>query len=253
MTFENETPSPDEPGTPEPEGNPIDQGTPQDQPADDLLDPALYGDFRVPVKVNGQDTYVPLKDMTSGFMMQSDYTQKTQQIAAERERLAQADRLMQAMEADPAGTLRALQEAYQAGSGGEGFDDDFDELSPEEQRLAQLESWKATQEQRELDTWIGQQVDSLKTAHGDFDETELYDYMLSHSIKDFGVAHAAMSFQKQQRQQTLDRQAGDAKRQLPPVAGGHGVNAGALSQGTSTGPPNDMRAAAEAAIRELNL
>lgn len=218
---------------------------------EDLLDPSLYGDFKVPVKVNGQEQYVPFREVQSGYMMQSDYTRKTQEVASERARLAQAERLMMAMESDPEGTLQALNEAFKAQNGGSDdlYDEDV-ELSTEQRELAEIKAWKQSQEQRETDAYIASQVANLKASYGDFDQDELFDFMVSQGISDFDMAYGAMNWKKQQRRTAADAATTGEKRALPPIAGGRGVAAGSIG-GVSSGPPQSFSEAAEAAYREL--
>lgn len=214
---------------------------------EDLIDPESYGDFKVPVTVAGETRLVPLNEVRNGFMMQSDYTQKTQQLAAERARLAQAERLMYAFEQDPQSTLQALSQAF-----GDGDDTDIEDIDPEEIRLRNVESFMEEQRQRELDNFITSQVQGLKAQHGEFDENELFGFMVQSGIKDFETAFGAMQWKSQQARARADQQATDAKRTLPPVAGGRGVAAGAVVPG-ATQPVNSIREAFELAQRQLGL
>lgn len=59
--------------------------------------------------VDGQT--VPLDELRKGYLRQSDYTQKTQELAAQREAAANAVALWEALEEDYAGTMRKLQGA----------------------------------------------------------------------------------------------------------------------------------------------
>ena len=58
------------------------------------------------VKVDGVEEQVSLDELRDGYQRQSDYTRKTQELASERDRLQQAEAIVNSLEADPAGTLR---------------------------------------------------------------------------------------------------------------------------------------------------
>ena len=64
------------------------------------------------LKVDGQEIEVPLSEALSGYQRQADYTRKTQELA-EQQRAAQFGlTLQQALENNPAETLRILQSQY---------------------------------------------------------------------------------------------------------------------------------------------
>ena len=50
------------------------------------------------VKVDGVEQRVNLEELQSGYQRQADYTRKTQELARERERLTQAEAIVQALE-----------------------------------------------------------------------------------------------------------------------------------------------------------
>lgn len=218
-----------------------------------VLDPSLYGDYLVPVKINGRDEYVPFSSVRDGLMMQGDYTQKTQQLAAERERLAQAERLMIAFENDPHATLSAMSQAFGWNPDGQdGSLEDPEDIDPEEARLQQIESFMAAQQQRELDNHIQNELALLKQTHGEFDDGKLIDFMVRNNLTDFNLAYGAYAFQESQKRQQVDQQATSAKQALPPVRGGHGVQAGAVVQGAHQAP-RSIADAWEQSKRELGL
>ena len=64
------------------------------------------------VKVDGVDQEVSLEELRDGYQRQSDYTRKTQELASERRRLQQAEAIVQSLESDPDGTIKALSEAF---------------------------------------------------------------------------------------------------------------------------------------------
>lgn len=58
---------------------------------------------------------VTIEEMRNGYLRQSDYTKKTQEIAQMREKLEKAEALWDAMQSDPMGTLRQLQQRLNQG------------------------------------------------------------------------------------------------------------------------------------------
>jgi hypothetical protein len=94
------------------------------------------------VTIDGTEVEVTLDELRNGYSRQADYTRKTQALAAERERLAAVAQLAEALEADPAGTLQALQKAFadQLGGGTEV------ELDPNEELLRRHEAFIQRQE-----------------------------------------------------------------------------------------------------------
>ena len=46
------------------------------------------------VKVDGQEQQVSLDELRNGYQRQADYTRKTQELASERERLAQGEAIV---------------------------------------------------------------------------------------------------------------------------------------------------------------
>jgi hypothetical protein len=54
-------------------------------------EPVIPSDFKVKVKVNGQEQEVTLDELKNGYQRQSDYTQKTQEIAQQKQALTQQE------------------------------------------------------------------------------------------------------------------------------------------------------------------
>lgn len=96
---------------------------------------------RFTVTIDGAEVEVTLDELRNGYLRQSDYTRKTQGVAAERQRLAAMAQLADALEADPAGTITALQKAFADQLGGDGA-----ELDPVEERLRAHDAFIQRQE-----------------------------------------------------------------------------------------------------------
>jgi hypothetical protein len=79
--------------------------------ADEAQSPGQI-DWNAKTSLPGFDGEVPLSEMRDGYLRQADYTRKTQRLAEDRKAFeaerGAAAKLMQALEADPAGTAAAL-------------------------------------------------------------------------------------------------------------------------------------------------
>ena len=96
------------------------------------------------VTIDGADAQVSLDELRNGYQRQSDYTRKTQELASERERLAQGEAIVQALEADPQGAISALAGAFGVSGGNQDTmtthdEVDYEDLDPDEVRLRRIE------------------------------------------------------------------------------------------------------------------
>lgn len=218
------------------------------------LDLDQYGNHMVSVKVGGEERMVPVSEAVSGFMMQEDYTRKTQEVASQREQLARAAAIQSALEKDPAGTIQALAEFY----GANGSQAEPDDLDPEEARIVRLErAWEAQERQRQAQE-VQSTLQSLHTTHGDFSDAELIRFAVDNEIRDLNVAYRAFAFDQartqvqgeaEERKREADQKVVDQKRAAAVVEGG-GNRQGATEP---TGPqgPVSMRDAFELARRQV--
>lgn len=150
----------------------IGQAEVTDPPAPpEVLEVDQFANHVVRVKVDGEDLEVPLSEALNGYQRQADYTRKTQELAGQREEIQYWQTLGTAMERNPEGTLRWLQEQYGVAEGNrvaaqvEQPQVDEDDLwdDPYERKLGELdrkygsmfEQWEAQQAQQYLDTVVG--------------------------------------------------------------------------------------------------
>ena len=149
------------------------------------------------VKVDGGEQQVSLEELRDGYQRQADYTRKTQELASERGRLQQAEAIVNSLEADPAGTLAALGDAFGVGGTAAqptGSVDPWDEPDPSEQRIASLEARLADQDRLQRRQQVEKQVDQLKEIYGDFNAPELYQHALTHKIGNLEAALTHMRY-----------------------------------------------------------
>lgn len=77
-----------------------------------VLDWEAVADQLIPVKINGEEKLVPLKDFRDGIMMREDYSRKTAELAEARKFAEWAQDVQYALQSDPQGTIAAFAQAY---------------------------------------------------------------------------------------------------------------------------------------------
>lgn len=148
-------------------------------------------DKTVSVTVNGETFEVPLAELRNGYMRQSDYTRKTQQIAAEADMLRWARDLQEAFRVDPAGSVRYLQE--QLGISTQDVDP-LEDIDPEMQPIV-AELWRTRQEldelryqteqinQERVNASVRAELDSMLAKYPDFDPSQVLPLALEHGVR----------------------------------------------------------------------
>lgn len=208
------------------------------------------------VKVNGEDRAVTLEDLQKGYMLQGDYTRKTQELATQRQALAQAEALQAALNANPAATLKALQEAF--GVGEPEPENEFE--TPEEKRLRTLENFVAQQEQSARQAQIDREIDTLHKRFGDFDENALFTFAVVNRAPDLITAYKAMNFDS--LREASDAKATQAAKVEADTLEAKRLQAGVVhqaetSQTNAVGAPqkkaNSIREALGSALKELGF
>lgn len=206
------------------------EAEPVAEPPQELIDLEQFGNRYVPITVDGQEQTVPLSELRQGYQRQADYTQKTQAIAAERERLSQAERIAQALETDPEKTLRILQEAYASNKTTEPAEPEF--VDPLERQVNELSQWRQQQEAMTQQGVIERQLEAIHEQHG-VDPQELVTFAMENQIPNLEWALWGFQQSKQQAQQEFQQKSADAeaarmeaKRGAAVVHGGAGPAAG---------------------------
>lgn len=175
--------------------------------------------------IGGQQ--VPLSELQRGYMRQSDYTQKTQSLATQRQQYEAASRLVEALQADPRSTLLQLAEAagvdpatlldpgdqgygdggYGQDGGQYGADQGLDPNDPVHQELMSLRQQvqELSQgydgiEDAQANSWLDQETAKaaqlFEQAGLDFEPEELYQYAAEREIADVDAAAKALAFEK---------------------------------------------------------
>ena len=210
------------------------------------------GDYTV--KIDGAEHQVTLEELQQGYQRQADYTRKTQELASERQRLQQAETIVNALEADPQGTLDALGGALGVQGNPRTQDDtSWEDEDPTTQRVAQLEAQVAHQAKTHRQQALDKEVTRLKGVYGEFDERELFQHALNNKIANLEAAYAHKNFGTMANyagQLQRDADALDAKRKGAPVEGGKSVQEGAVST-DKTKEPSTLREAFALAKQQL--
>tara|TARA_B100000586_G_scaffold246523_1_gene202666 strand:+ start:2180 stop:2914 length:735 start_codon:yes stop_codon:yes gene_type:complete len=176
------------------------------------------------ITVDGVDEQVSLEELQNGYQRQSDYTRKTQVVAAERERLRQAEQIVSALEHNPEETLRTLARSFdmdlgQPASSSESYDwGEGEDVDPNAQKIAALEYRLEQSENRQRQEAIERQVTELQEHYGEFDSRELLSHALRHKIPNLEAAYTHWQFNEvkntanklQQEQELVSKKRGAA-------------------------------------------
>lgn len=115
------------------------------------------------------DDEIPVKDLPSGYMKSKDYTQKTQELAKDRQLNAWARTVVEAMREDPKATTEYLLAEFGGGPAQPTVESD----DPLAREVADLRQWRAQQEQTQVRSQIEREVADLTQQYGeDFDVHE---------------------------------------------------------------------------------
>lgn len=144
---------------------------------EDVFDFDSIKDKTVSVTVNGETFEVPLHELRNGYMRQSDYTRKTQQVAADAQVLQWAREMQEAFRVDPAGSIRYLQEQFgladKADDPWADVDPEFkpvvDELKRTQQELAELRRQTQQVQASRVDAEVQSELESMRSRYQDFD------------------------------------------------------------------------------------
>ena len=170
------------------------ESAPEAAPEPTYFDPTEYADHHVRVKVDGEEVSVPLSEALGGYSRTADYTRKTQALA-ERERQVQFGlTLQQALESNPAETLRILQSQYtqQEPEPEPDWTDD-----PAEQRFRELDQRLTHWEQQQASAELRQAVGVLKQRYGDeFDAREVVSRASAMGRLDLEAVYKEMAFDR---------------------------------------------------------
>ena len=171
-----------------------------------------------PVQIGGETIDVPLDELAKGYLRTADYTRKTQQLAAQRRDLQDADQLIGALERNPAETLRVLARHYGLGDvTEEAGQPRYEEAPPEVVQLHELQAWKAQMEARQREALVDAELARLHSTYGDFENEELFGFAVQNGIANLETAYRAMHYggngkPKVDKRKTAGQMAGNGHR-----------------------------------------
>jgi hypothetical protein len=228
----------------EPEGSPVTEGV-SESPNTPILSVEEYSNYRVPIKLDGEDLEVPLSEALAGYQRQADYTRKTQELAQQKEQFQFAAALQSALDNDPAATIDLLSKHYgisrQAVSEMIADGEDFDSLDPTEQKYRELDKRLASFEDYQSKQEIEREVQRLKSKYEDFNINEVVTSALRLNSTDLEGTYKQIAFDKMMAKAELERQAREvqqqkenslleSKRQASVVSGGSSATASTTSE-----------------------
>lgn len=200
------------------------------------LDLTEYGDYKVPVKVGGEERFVPITEVVNGHMMQADYTRKTQELAAERETLVEARAIREALEKDPEGTLKVLNEYYASN------DDELENLDPQERAIKEIQDRFAEQDRQAEEAALHAELERFQSEKG-VDPDALLRFAVENQIPDLNWAYAVMAQGRTEAEQTIQQQTAAAEAaRTAAKAGSVVVEGGADRASNASSAPTGDRA-----------
>ncbi len=208
------------------------------------------------VKIDGEEQQVTLEELQNGYQRQADYTRKTQEVAAEKERLQQAEAIVSALEYDPHGTLQTLARSYNVDYGApqqSQNNDDYEEVDPVQSKISELENKIARQEQAQRVQQVEREVKTLQEKYGEFDRQELLNHALKNGIPNLEAAYTHLRFNEVKStadKLSQEQEITNKKREAAVVTPG-----GSTQQGTETEPTpqvSSLREAFALAKQQLN-
>lgn len=151
----------------------------EDDATDDGFDFDSIKDKTVSVTVGGETFDVPLTELRNGYMRQADYTRKTQNLSEVANLARWAHDMQEALQSNPVGTLKYLQEALGVNLSGESEDPwaDLDpdikpivsELQQTRQELQELRARSEQAEQARFQVEARFELDQMIAKYKDFD------------------------------------------------------------------------------------
>jgi hypothetical protein len=222
----------------------------------------------VRTKVNGEDIEVPFSEFQRGYSREADYTQKSQTVAEMRRQAEYGIQLQQALQTDPALTLRILAQQYQLDQQQQApepvpeFDDPLErQLYEERQARIALEQ---RFEQRESDRMLESAVGNLRSQFqlSDDDVRQVVGTAMQVGVgldalpmiwKTIAFDRIQASVAEHQRRQAAETQTRTAAKTAATqtVSSGRGAPTASLTTSQKPTGPITLREAAERAWTDL--
>jgi hypothetical protein len=224
--------------------------TPEVEP--ELFDYTEVGDKFVKLQVDGEEVLVPVKEALAGYQRQADYTRKTQELSEQRKSIEYATALQEALQNDPANTLRLLQDQY--GIIAEPEEDLW--IDPTEKSLKEMEKRLASFEQQRAMDELTKTIDTLQSKYGDdFNADEVVAKALATGATDLEAIFKQVAFDKvYSKASEANKKLAKEQERLEAKRGAGIVSSASTSKGTTappSAPPKTVFEAFEQAKRQL--
>jgi hypothetical protein len=167
----------------------------EDDATIDEFDFETVKDKPVKVTVNGETFEVPLAELRNGYMRQSDYTRKTQQIAADGEVVRWAKVLQDGFKTNPQGVIQYLAEQYGVALTNEpdpwqelvetdpSLTPLVDRVRQQEQELAELRQMAQTTAQDRETAAVRAELNEVQAKYPDFDPQQVIPVALQNGVR----------------------------------------------------------------------
>jgi len=210
------------------------------------------------VTVDGEEIEVTRDELLAGYSRHSDYTKKTQEIAAERQRLQGLEQLAEALNTNPKIALETLAEQlgvdFTDGDTVEVDNDDLDDMDPLERQVHELrrqlegltterQTDQQHQAQQAADAALDAEINEIKQVDPDLNEDDLLRFAIDENMPTLKLAHELWTARGLNKPSTeTEDKALAAKRNAPHVESGSSRK-GAKGGGKITSIADALRAA----------
>lgn len=172
----------------------------QDTP--ELLDIGQFGDKLVEITVDGETQTVPLSEAASGYMRQSAFTRKTQDLANQRKELEPYISVAEAFERDPEAATLALANYYgfnpNAGQRqvpqDDGWGHEEDEVDPRDAEIQELKRQMKALATNQSAQYIDKEAHQLVERYPGVDPEEVKRHALANNMPNLEVAARDLLF-----------------------------------------------------------
>ena len=255
----------DELATPavEPEVGSTESSVNTEAPDTPTLSVEEYSNYRVPIKVDGEELQVPLTEAIAGYQRQADYTRKTQELSQQREQFQFASALSAALENYPKATIELLSQHYgisRAQAQQMVQDAEPEYLDPVEAKYRELDQRIASFEEYQSQQAIEREIQGLQSKYSDFDVKEVVTAALRMGTDNLEGVYKQLAYDKMVAQarteaaarevkQNIENSVLEAKREASVVSGG--ASATASTTNDAYVPITSIAEAWEAAKRQM--
>lgn len=127
------------------------------------------------IEIDGKP--IPIEELKNGYLRQSDYTKKTQEIARQREKQEVADAYYQAINSNPELAQKIAQQY------------NLPYVDPNQAQLIETTN-------KYNDLLLQQEIADLSNKHADFDARSVIEFALEHKLENLEHAYTLLSHQK---------------------------------------------------------